>query len=55
MYGSLRLTSSPSVRTISTILKNGKDKSSDRKPDDTSEKFGITRGADYFGKGGGRK
>ena len=51
----LKLTASPSIRTISTILKNGKDKFSDYKPDETTEKFGITRGADYFGKGGERK
>jgi hypothetical protein len=45
----LKLTASPSIRTISTILKNGKDKFSDCKPGETTEKFGITRGADYFG------
>ena len=51
----LKLTASPSIRTISTILKNSKDNSSDHKPDEATEKFGITHGADYFGKGGERK
>lgn len=49
----LAFTSSPSIRTITTLLKNS------REPDKTSEgtesgsKYGITRGAAYWKKGGG--
>jgi transposase len=46
--------SSPTVRNISTILKNGQDKikvQSVPKPD-ASNRYGITRGVAYFRKGG---
>ena len=47
----LAFSSSPSIRTIATILKNGKD--SDKPVEtDNSSKYGITRGAAYWKKGG---
>lgn len=51
----LTFSSSPSIRTITTLLKNS------RKPDhsaasgDNSNKYGITRGAAYWRKGGDGK
>ena len=49
----LNYTPSPSLKNISTILKNGQDKVSIPKinPCDSSAAYGITRGASYF-KGG---
>jgi transposase len=48
--------SSPTIRNISVILKNGQDKvkTDCKKPIDSSNSYGITRGADYFRKGGER-
>lgn len=48
--------SSPTVRNINVILKNGQDKvkTSCTKSIDSSNSYGITRGADYFRKGGER-
>lgn len=49
----LALSGTPSIRSISSILKNSFEKSSSKKgvqPD--SNKYGITRGAAYFKKGG---
>lgn len=50
-------TSEPSIRNISTILKNGQDKvSSDSEMSSkhqTSESHGITRGASYYSRKGG--
>ena len=47
----------PSIRNISSLLKNGQDRSAKAatqdKPND-SNRFGITRGASYFRKGGDR-
>jgi hypothetical protein len=46
--------SSPTIRNISTLLKNGQDKiktGSTPKPE-SSDRYGITRGAAYFRKGG---
>lgn len=67
-YGSIRLekacqrllsfTATPSIRTLSTILKNGQDRLPAQKepePAAISVQRGITRGADYFRKGGGSK
>ena len=64
-YGSARLekacerllsfSSTPSIRTLSTILKNGQDKLPVEDSTATamsSVQHGITRGADYFRKGG---
>ena len=42
----------PSIRTLSTILKNGQDKAQEQKPHKEPVQHGITRGADYFRKGG---
>ena len=46
--------SEPSLRTISTILKNGQDKINDSEStcDSRDESTGITRGASYFERGG---
>ena len=48
----LSFSSSPSIRTITTLLKNssGNDKSTEKI--DNSNKYGITRGAAYWKKGG---
>lgn len=50
------LTSTPSIRIISSMLKNGKDKVRVTNPDDTAvpKGHGVTRGAAYFAKGGDR-
>ena len=51
----LEISNTPSVRNITTILKNRKDTpvsgSADGKPPE-SNRFAITRGADYSSKGG---
>lgn len=46
----LSYTPSPSLKNISTILKNGQDKvpTTKVKPSDNSAQYGITRGASYF-------
>ena len=65
-YGSERLehvcsqvlshTSSPSIRIISTVLKNGQSISSDTQAEpDYANSYGITRGEAYFRKGGASK
>ncbi len=54
----LAFTSTPSIRTLSTILKNGQDKvATPKKPEvpKTNTQHGITRGAAYFRKGGSSK
>ena len=51
----LALTSSPSIRTLHTILKNGQDKlpgAAARESQKDDRQHGITRGAAYFRKGG---
>lgn len=51
----LSYTMTPSIRTLSTILKNGQERSPRRaEPEKTErmEQHGITCGADYFRKGG---
>jgi hypothetical protein len=52
----LSYTRQPSIRNISTILKNGQD-TVKREPNSqkaaTGSSYGITRGAGYFSKGGG--
>lgn len=65
-YGSVRLenacqrllsfSSTPSIRTLSTILKNGQDRAQ-KEPEvqKSSVQHGITRGAGYFRKGGGSR
>ena len=51
----LEISSTPSIRNITTILKNRQDisvsGSADGKPPE-SNRFAITRGADYYSKGG---
>ena len=49
----LSFSSTPSIRTLSTILKNGQDLAQ-KEPEvqKSSVQHGITRGADYFRKGG---
>ena len=48
----LAFSSLPSVRTISTILKNSKEEKRVAEKTDNSNKYGITRGAAYWKKGG---
>ncbi len=51
----LSLTTAPSIRTLSTILKNGQErgfKQTEPEKAERTEQHGITRGADYFRKGG---
>ena len=50
----LNYTSQPSIRVISTMLKNGQDKVKLNTPviESKSTGHGITRGAAYFRKGG---
>ena len=50
----LKHTSVPSLRLISTILKNGIVKPEEKKPEDkeNSNAYGITRGAAYYSKCG---
>ena len=50
----LLYSSSPTIRNISTILKNGQDKIKTGRElkSETSSSYGITRGAAYFQKGG---
>ena len=49
----LSILSSPSVRTIGSILKNSRSGQTEQPA--SSEKYGITRGSAYYGKGGGSK
>ena len=51
----LAFTSSPSIRTITTLLKNSKDSDKPSEKTDDSNKYGITRGAAYWRKVGGGK
>ncbi len=44
--------SSPSIRMIATILKNGKDPDRSAETTDSNSKYGITRGAAYWKKDG---
>ena len=65
-YGAVRLenacqrllsfSSTPSTRTLSTILKNGPDRAqTEPEVQKALVQHGITRGADYFRKGGGSR
>lgn len=47
----LAFSSSPSIRTITTLLKNNRDTDTTTKTDNND--YGITRGAAYWKKGGG--
>ena len=53
----LAYSATPSIRNISSLLKNGQDQPAKAAPQDKpndSNRFGITRGASYFRKGGDR-
>ena len=52
--GMLEISTVPSIRTIAIILKNGKEPERKTSSPTNSEKYGITRGAAYFKKGGER-
>ncbi len=51
----LAFSSTPSIRTITTLLKNGKEPNKASEKTDDSNKYGITRGAAYWRKVGGGK
>lgn len=52
----LSFSNTPSIRTLSTILKNGQDRAQQESaPQKMPVQHGITRGADYFRKGGGSR
>lgn len=51
----LAFSSQPSIRTITTLLKNSKDTEKPEGNADNSNKYGITRGAAYWKKGGDSK
>lgn len=53
-------TSTPSIRVINTVLKTGQDKQSSRSTEhplktENTNSYGITRGMDYYRKGGASK
>ena len=48
----LAFSSSPSIRTITTLLKNSSEPNKSAVESDNSNKYGITRGAAYWKKGG---
>ena len=48
----LAFSSSPSIRTITTLLKNSSEHNKSAVASDNSNKYGITRGAAYWKKGG---
>ena len=49
----LAFTSSPSIRTIATLLKNSREPEKSSEETESGSKYGITRGAAYWKKGGG--
>lgn len=49
----LAFTSSPSIRTITTLLKNSREPGKTSEETESGSKYGITRGAAYWKKGGG--
>lgn len=49
----LAFTSSPSIRTITTFLKNSREPGKTSEETESGSKYGITRGAAYWKKGGG--
>ena len=52
----LAFTATPSIRTLTAILKNGQDKASKlTEAEPVKSQHGITRGAAYFRKGGASK
>lgn len=50
----LAFTSTPSVRTIATLLKNSHEPDKSDQRSESGSKYGITRGASYWKKGGQR-
>ena len=50
----LTYTTSPSFKSIQTILATGQDKLPNAEPADPSAPFGFTRGPGYYGDGGGQ-
>ena len=51
----LEITATPTMRSISTLLKSMRDdKTPSTQAMEKSNRYGITRGASYFGKGGAR-
>ena len=48
----LTFSSSPSIRTITTLLKNSSEANKTAVASDNSNKYDITRGAAYWRKGG---
>lgn len=51
----LEITATPTIRSISTLLKTIRgDKTTSTPSVEKSNRYGITRGASYFGKGGTR-
>ena len=48
----LAFTSSPSVRTIATLLKNSHEPDKTDEKSESGSKYSITRGAAYWKKGG---
>ena len=51
----ITFSSTPSIRTITTFLKNNKEPDRPAEKTDDSNKYGITRGAAYWKKGGDGK
>ena len=51
----LAFSSSPSIRTITTLLKNIKEPEKHMEKAENSNNYGITRGAAYWKKGGDGK
>ena len=51
----LSCSSSPSIRNIGAFLRSSKHATEVAAKDDSQNRYGITRGADYFGKGGDAK
>jgi transposase len=49
----LAFSSSPSIRTITMLLRNSKEQESSNETPESGSKYGITRGASYWKKGGG--
>ena len=51
----LEIMTTPTIRSISTLLKSMRDDKTTSTPSvEESNRYGITRGASYFGKGGAR-
>ena len=49
----LAFSSSPSIRTITMLLRNSKEQNSSNETPESGSRYGITRGASYWKKGGG--